>query len=155
MALIFPLIHFRHSGLVEGRFIIKKDFYVRIILIKKFTAFQNYLQTFVLDENDPIMTNTDEATQASLRLMDQIRSTRLFTMPTVPKPGDMMKLTQRDTNLCVAIAVMRLLCFALVEFLVKNRKQDKTVQDLEQRCEEIISFPKVESDKENKDHTSG
>ena len=101
------------------------------------------------------MTNTDEATQASLRLMDQIRTSRLFTMPTVLKPGGMMKLTQRDTNLCVAIAATRLESFALVEFLVKNKKQNKTMQDLEQICKEIISFPKVDSDKENKDDSSG
>ena len=61
----------------------------------------------------------DETTQASLRLMDQIRNSRLFTMAT---SGGIMKLTQRHTNLCVSVAAMRLLCYALDEFLVKNTK---------------------------------
>ena len=41
----------------------------------------NYLllNSFIQTENDPTMTNTDETTQNSLGLMDEIRSTRLFT----------------------------------------------------------------------------
>ena len=63
-------------------------------------------QKFENESDDPIMMNTDESTQASLRLMDKIRASRLFTMPT--SLGE-MKLTQRDTNLCVPIAGSRLI----------------------------------------------
>ena len=77
---------------------------------------QNFLllDTFLEFTDDPTMTNTDETTQNSLRLMNEIRSTRLFTIPTT---GDDKKLTQRLTNLCVAVSAMRLLSYALVEFL--------------------------------------
>ena len=101
------------------------------------------------------MTSTDKTTQVSFCLMDQVRNSRLFTMPTVSKPGDMLKLTQRDTNLCVAIAAMRLISYAFLEFLVKNRKKDKTRQNLEQLRKEIISFPKVHIETHSNDHSSG
>ena len=106
---------------------------------------KTHLKKFVHDDDDPIMTNTDETTQASLRLMAQIQNSRLFTMPT---SGDIMKLTQRNTNLCVAIAAMHLLCFALVEFLVKNKKEVKTAQDLKEICKKIMSFPEVKKNDE-------
>ena len=101
------------------------------------------------------MANTDESTQASLRLMDQIRTSRLFTMPTT---GEEMKLTQRNTNLCVSIAAMRLICFAFIVFLEKNIKKDKRSK-LESVCESIIRIPKVQDSKkknnQSTDQTSG
>ena len=101
------------------------------------------------------MANTDESTQASLRLMDQIRNSRLFTMPTT---GEEMKLTQRNTNLCVSIAAMRLICFAFIVFLQKNIRPDKR-SELESLCESIIRIPKVPDSKkkenESTDQTSG
>ena len=113
------------------------------------------LQTFISDENDPIMANTDESTQASLLLMDQIRDSRLFTMPTT---GDEMKLTQRNTNLCVAIAAMRLISFAFIIFLEKNIRPEKR-SELKSLCESIIRFPKVPDEKkknnESTNQTSG
>ena len=94
------------------------------------------------------MANTDESTQASLRLMDEIRMSRLFTIPTA---GDFKKLTQRDTNLCVAFAAMRLVCFALIEFLKdsNNRKQDVTDQKMDQIREKIINLPKIDRKQKN------
>ena len=101
------------------------------------------------------MANTDESTQASLRLMDQIRTSRLFTMPTT---GDEMKLTQRNTNLCVSIAAMRLICFAFIVFLEKNIRPDKR-SELKSLCESIIRNPKApdskKKDNESTDQTSG
>ena len=90
------------------------------------------------------MANTDETTQVSLRLMDGIRKSRLFTIPTA---GDFKKLTQRDTNHCVAIAAMRLVCFALDEFLddSKHWQKDINKQKLESIRQKIIHFPKVEN----------
>jgi len=109
-----------------------------------------FLKKFIHDEHDPIMTNTDETTQASMHLMNQIRNSRLFTMPSL---GDVMQLTQRDTNLCVAIAAMRLLSYAFIAFLAENIKQEKR-QELATLCDEIISFPKTDSKKEDKKNES-
>ena len=101
------------------------------------------------------MANTDESTQASYLLMDQIRDSRLFTMPTT---GDEMKLTQRNTNLCVAIAAMRLISFAFIIFLEKNIRPEKR-SELKSLCESIIRFPKVPDEKkknnESTNQTSG
>ena len=116
---------------------------------------KTFLKKFFPDADDPIMTNTDETTQESLRLMDQIRNSKLFTIPTV---GDMLRLVQRNTNLCVAIAAMRLLCFALISFLGENIRSDKLKELKTTLREKIISFPKVkkESEEENSQiQTSG
>ena len=118
-------------------------------LSKKFISDSN--------ENDPIMANTDESTQASLRLMDEIRMSRLFT---IPAAGDFKKLTQRNTNLCVAFAAMRLLCFALEDFLddSKHWKQDVTKQKLDLIRTKIINLPKIdrkEKNEQNKKQLSG
>ena len=94
------------------------------------------------------MTNTDETTQESLRLMDQIRNSKLFTIPTV---GDILRLTQRNTNLCVAIAAMRLLCFALISFLGENIKSDQLKELKTTLREKIISFPKIQKESEEED----
>ena len=103
------------------------------------------------NENDPIMANTDESTQASLRLMDEIRKSRLFTIPTA---GDFKKLTQRDTNHCVAIAAMRLVCFALDEFLddSKHWQKDVNKQTLKSIREKMIHFPKIDRKLKNEDN---
>ena len=102
------------------------------------------------------MVNTDESTQASLRLMDEIRKSRLFTIPTT---GDFMKLTQRDTNLCVAIAAMRLLCFTLDAFLRDSNifRQDVNKQKIESILKEIINLPEVpkKNDGQNKQQIPG
>ena len=102
------------------------------------------------------MANTDESTQASLRLMDEIRKSRLFTIPTA---GDFKKLTQRDTNLCVAFAAMRLVCFALDEFLgrfdlddLKHWQKDVNKQTLKSIREKIIHFPKSDRKLKNEDN---
>ena len=102
------------------------------------------------NENDPIMANTDESTQASLRLMDEIRKSRLFTIPTA---GDFKKLTQRDTNLCVAFAAMRLVCFALDEFLDDSQhwEQDVNKQKLDPIRKKIIHLPKIDRTQKNEE----
>ena len=96
------------------------------------------------------MANTDESTQASLRLMDEIRKSRLFTIPTA---GDFKKLTQRDTNLCVAFAAMRLVCFALDEFLddSKHWEQDVNKQKLDPIRKKIIHLPKIDRTQKNEE----
>ena len=96
------------------------------------------------------MANTDESTQASLRLMDQIRTSRLFTMPTT---GDEMKLTQRNTNLCVSIAAMRLICFAFIIFLEKNIRPDKR-SELKSLCESIKRIPKTPDSKKKENESA-
>ena len=98
----------------------------------------NYLllNSFIQTENDPTMTNTDETTQNSLGLMDEIRSTRLFT--TGESSEDDKKLTQRNTNLCVSVSAMRLLSYALVEFLENTFTGDrKSLKDL---TEKILKY---------------
>ena len=85
--------------------------------------------------NDVFQRNTEETSQASHRLMDDIRNTMLFTIPTT---GDQMKLTQRLTNLCVSVAAMQLLSHALIEFIKNNCNQEISVK-LER---EILKYPK-------------
>ena len=109
---------------------------------------KTFLKKFFPGADDPIMTNTDETTQESLRLMDQIRNSKLFTIPTV---GDILRLTQRNTNLCVAIAAMRLLCFALISFLGENIKSDQLKELKTTLREKIISFPKIQKESEEVD----
>ena len=109
---------------------------------------KTFLKKFFPGADDPIMTNTDETTQESLRLMDQIRNSKLFTIPTV---GDILRLTQRNTNLCVAIAAMRLLCFALISFLGENIKSDQLKELKTTLREKIISFPKIQKESEEED----
>lgn len=98
----------------------------------------NYLllNTIFQNEDDPTLTNTDETTQNSLRLMNEIRSTRLFTIPTT---GDEKKLTQRLTNLCVSVSAMRLLSYALVEFLEGHFTGDS--KKLKELTDKILKYP--------------
>ena len=76
----------------------------------------------------------------------------------MPTTGDEMKLTQRNTNLCVSIAAMLLICFAFIVFLEKNIRQDKK-SELKSLSESIIRNPKVPYSKKNDnvsiDQTSG
>ena len=114
--------------------------------LKTFTseeAIQNFLllDTFLQFHDDPTLTNTDETTQNSLRLMNEIRSTRLFTIPTT---GDDKKLTQRLTNLCVAVSAMRLLSYALVEFindLYDNQKFNGDKKARDELVNKILKYP--------------
>ena len=94
------------------------------------------LNSFLQNEDDPAFQNTDETTQNSLRLMNEIRSTRLFTIPTT---GDEKKLTQRLTNLCVSVSAMRLLSYALVEFLEKHFTGDS--KNLKKLTDKILKYP--------------
>ena len=91
--------------------------------------FNYLLLNSFIQTDDPTLRNTDETTQNSLGLMDEIRSTRLFT--TGESSEDDKKLTQRNTNLCVSVSAMRLLSYALVEFLEKTFTGDrKNLKDL-------------------------
>ena len=100
--------------------------------IKNFLLLNHFLQ----NDGDPTMTNTDETTQNSLRLMNEIRSTRLFTIPTT---GTDKKLTQRLTNLCVAVTAMRLLSYALIDFLEPHCKNNP--KDWDELKKTILKFP--------------
>ena len=100
--------------------------------IRNFLLLNHFLQI----HDDPTMTNTDETTQNSLRLMNEIRSTRLFTIPTT---GDEKKLTQRLTNLCVSVSAMRLLSYALVEFLEEHFTGDS--KKLKELTDKILKYP--------------
>ena len=87
------------------------------------------------------LNGTNENSQISYGLMNDIRSTRLFTLPTT---GYEKKLTQRDTNLCVSISAMRLLSYALVEFLEQQTTllagTDDVLTILKER---ILNYPQV------------
>ena len=101
------------------------------------------------DIDDPTMTHTDETTQNSLRLMNEIRSTRLFTIPTT---GEDKKLTQRLTNLCVSVTAMRLLSYALVDFLEPYCKNNRAVWDeLKKKILKYPDNPEKKSQKERED----
>ena len=84
------------------------------------------------------MQNTVETTQNSLRLMNEIRSTRLFTIPTT---GTEKKLTQRLTNLCVSVTAMLLLSYALIEFLEKNFKDEVTEEKRKEIMDMVLKYP--------------
>jgi len=96
------------------------------------------LDSFLQHEEDPTLTQTDETTQNSLRLMNEIRSTRLFTIPTT---GTDKKLTQRLTNLCVSVSAMRLLSYALVEFLEKKPHISGNGKAWEELKNKILKYP--------------
>ena len=125
--------------------------------LDQFTKTKDYnfllLNPFLQSEGDPTLTNTDETTQNSLRLMNEItntdetsqnslglmngiRSTRLFTIPTT---GTDKKLTQRTTNLCVAFSAMKLLSYALVDFLEKQFIGDR--KKLKELTDKILKYP--------------
>ena len=105
------------------------------------------LNPFLQQKDDPTMTHTDETTQNSLRLMNEIRSTRLFTIPTT---GEDKKLTQRLTNLCVSVTAMRLLSYALVDFLEPHCKGNATAwKDLKDKILKYPDNPKTDEEREN------
>ena len=114
--------------------------------LKTFTsekAIQNFLllDTFLQFHDDPTLTNIDETTQNSLRLMNEIRSTRLFTISTT---GDDKKLTQRSTNLCVTFSAMRLLSYELVKFindLYDNQKFNGDKKARDELVNKILKYP--------------
>ena len=105
-------------------------------------------------EDDPIMINTDQTTQNSLRLMNEIRNanfirseicfalmdgvttTNLYTTSTM---GYGKKLTQRNTNLCVSITAPLLLSYALVDFLEPYCKGNLT--SFERLKHSILNIP--------------
>ena len=72
--------------------------------------------------------------------MKEIRSTKHFTMPTT---GNAVKLIQRLTNLCVSMTAMRLLSYALVDFLQPYFTGNET--DLEASKKYILKYPKEKS----------
>ena len=117
-----------------------QDARTRLDELDQFTKMQDFnfllLKSFLQNEDDPTLTNTDETTQNSLRLMNEIRSTRLFTIPTT---GDDKKLTQRLTNLCVAVSAMRLLSYALVDFLEKHFTGDR--KKFQELTDKILKYP--------------
>ena len=94
------------------------------------------LSPFFQSQDNP--NERDETTQILLNmgLINDITSSRLFTSPTI---GDEKKLTQRDTNLCVSFSAMRLLSYALVEFLERHFTGDSDV--LTNKKDEILKYP--------------
>ena len=65
--------------------------------------------------------DSDATTQNSLRLMDYLRTTNF------------LNLTQRNTNLCVAYAAMRLLSYSLIEFLNRSgifKEKEQTLTEI-------------------------
>ena len=87
-----------------------------------FTLLDPSLQTILND--DVATTSKDTPTQNSYGLMDDVRLSRILTS----SMDDEINLSQRNTNLCVTYSAMRLLSFALIQFLkrseiFKNNKQ--------------------------------
>ena len=98
----------------------------------------NFLLSPLLQSRDDPARSAEENTQISFALMDEIRDTRLFTNSTL---GDESKLTQRMTNLCVSFTAMRLLSYALVNFLEFHDSSNSTV--LEDLKKSILKLPNV------------
>ena len=92
------------------------------------------LSPFFQSQDNPDV--RDETTQNNMGLMNDLTSSRLFTSSTI---GDEKKLTQRDTNLCVSFSAMRLLSYALVEFLEKHFTCDSDV--LTNLKDKILKYP--------------
>ena len=72
--------------------------------------------------------------------MNEIRSTELLAISTT---GEARKLTQRLTNLCISTTAMRLLSYALVDFLQPHFTGNKT--DLEASKKYILEYTKEKS----------
>ena len=102
---------------------------------KDFTFF--LLSSSVHSLNFPIFSYNQATTQNNMGLMNDITSSKLFTSSTI---GDEKKLTERDTKLCVPFSAMRLLSYALVEFLEKHFTGDDYV--LENLKDKILKYPK-------------
>ena len=100
--------------------------------------FNYLLLNSFIQTDDPTLRNIDETTQNSLGLADEIRSTRLFT--TGESSEDDKKLTQRNTNLCVSFSAMRLLSYALVEFLEKTLKKPSLSKALKDLTDKILKY---------------
>ena len=94
-----------------------------------FTLLDPSLQTIL---NDDVATTTkDTPTQNSYGLMDDLRLSRILTS----SMDDELNLTQRNTSLCVTYSAMRLLSFALLEFLKRTEIDE---QALSQITEEVL-----------------
>ena len=117
-----------------------QDARIKLEELDRFANAQDFnfllLNSFLQNEDDPAFQNTDETTQNSLRLMNEIRSTRLFTIPTTEEDR---KISQRLTNLCVSGSAMRLLSYALVEFLRKHFTGDS--KSLKELTDKILKYP--------------
>ena len=83
--------------------------------LNEFTLLDPSLQTILHD--DPTIAIESTPTQNTYPLEDIIRATRIFTSSSTENES---YLTQRNTNLCVSFAAMKLLCFALIEFIEHN-----------------------------------
>ena len=107
--------------------------------LDKFTHNFLFLNPLVQNNDDPFNA-TDETSQNSYGLMDEVNSKQLFTISTT---GNEKKLTQRTTNLCVSITAMRLLSYALVDFLKLHCNSDLTAwNDLKNS---ILKYPEENS----------
>ena len=88
--------------------------------INGFTLLDPSLQAVLHD--DPTMAVESTPTQNTYPLADIVRDTRIFTSSS---KENQMHFTQRNTNLCVSFAAMKLLCFALIEFIERHNNDDK------------------------------
>ena len=130
-----------------------KDIITKLVAVKpeeRMTIFQahfelnelkKYAQDFIflnpLPKNkDDSAKSAEENTQISFALMDEISDTRLFTNSTYG-----IKLTQRTTNLCVSITAMRLLSYALVDFLEFDYNGEASALNDKKRS--ILKYPNV------------
>ena len=105
--------------------------------LEKYT--HNFLLLNSLPENmDDLAKSVEENTQISFALMDEISDTRLFTIST---SEENKKLTQRSTNLCVSLTAMRLLSYALVDFLEFHFNGNSSA--LKDLSESILKYPNV------------
>ena len=107
--------------------------------INGFTLLDPSLQTLL--HEDPTMAVESTPTQNTYPLADIIRATRIFTSSSTENE---LHLTQRNTNLCVSFAAMKLLCFALIEFIERNNNGDKkSLAELVKFIPEDRSSPKI------------
>ena len=96
---------------------------------KKFTE-EKFL---LLDSFFKISDGAIDITQTSFKLMDIIRDSRYLTTIDNEK-----RLTQQSTNLCVAISAMRLLCYALLDFLETRYRANVSIREKERNRNLIL-----------------
>ena len=96
------------------------------------------LNAFLQDENDPVLQNIDENSLNSLMFLNEIRSTSYFSFLTTEEDKN---LGQRLAYLIDSVTAMRLLSYALVEFLENHFTGDNKA--LKELTYKILKYPAI------------
>ena len=127
--IISGLAYFKPEGRMKLENAGKKLEELKKYGLNKFTLLDPILQTVMHDD-----LSETTPTNKTYALGDLIGSSQLFTLSTAE---DELHLTQRNTRLCVSFAAMKLLCFALIEFLEQPCNFNENKQALEDSVDKV------------------